>query len=89
MEKMVHISYTANRRGELDVSYFAKNPDVVKIFDDLEKFKNFCRFEGYRFNEKDLYDNKSRAYSAFLDPQAARAERKRRRIARYKKRKLN
>ena len=89
MENMVHKSNTANRRGELDVSYFAKNPDVVKIFDDLEKFKNFCRFEGYIFNEKDLYDNKSRAYSAFLDPQAARAERKRRRIARFKKRKLN
>ena len=89
MVRMVLTSNTANRRGDHEVSYFAKNPNVVKIFDDLEKFKNFCRFEGYRFNEKDLYDNKSRAYSAFLDPQAARAERKRRRIARWKKRKLN
>ncbi len=85
----MHISNTQNRRGERDVSYFADNPQVVQIFDDLEKFKNFCRFEGYKFNERDLYNEQSRAYKAFLDPNAARAERKRRRIARWKKRKLN
>jgi hypothetical protein len=26
-----------------------------KIFTDLESFKDFCRFEGFVFNEKSLY----------------------------------
>jgi hypothetical protein len=26
-----------------------------KIFTDLERFKDFCRFEGFVFNEKSLY----------------------------------
>ena len=26
-----------------------------KIFTDLETFKDFCRFEGFVFNEKSLY----------------------------------
>ena len=51
--------------------YFSKNPNIVKIFDDLEQFKHFCRtafawgHDGYVFNEKDLYNNKSRAWQAF------------------------
>ena len=49
------------------MSYFADNPEVVQIFDDLDKFRDFCRFEGYRFNEKDLYDSKSRAWTQFLN----------------------
>ena len=40
--------------------YFAKNPEIVKIFDDLERFKTFCAtaylygHDGYIWNEKDL-----------------------------------
>ena len=30
-------------------------PPVNKIFDDLEKFRDYCRFEGKVFNEADLY----------------------------------
>ena len=50
-----------------------KNPNIVKIFDDLEEFKDFCRYsfaygyEGLVFNEKDLYDSKSRAWTQFLN----------------------
>lgn len=38
-----------------------------KIFDDLEKFKDFCRFEGkgYPFDEKDLYNDKSFVWRAY------------------------
>jgi hypothetical protein len=32
-----------------------KDPVVRKVFDDLDKFRDFCRFEGKVFNEKDLY----------------------------------
>ena len=86
---MVLTSYTQNTRGDIDVSYFAKNPEVVRIFDDLDKFRDFCRFEGYRFNEKDLYSEKARAYQAFLDPVKARKERREKKQARFKKRRYN
>ena len=51
--------------------YFANNPEIVKIFDDLERFKAFCAtaylygHDGYTWNEKDLYNNKSRAWQAY------------------------
>jgi hypothetical protein len=42
-------------------------PPVNKIFDDLDKFRDFCRFEnrGYPFNEKDLYNDKSPIWQAY------------------------
>ena len=51
--------------------YFANNPEIVKIFDDLERFKAFCRtaylygHDGYAWDEKNLYNNKSRAWQAY------------------------
>jgi hypothetical protein len=30
-------------------------PPVNKIFDDLDKFRDYCRFEGKVFDEADLY----------------------------------
>ena len=35
-------------------------PEVTKIFDDLEKWHDHCRFEMINFNPADLY--KSQAY---------------------------
>jgi hypothetical protein len=32
-------------------------PPVNKIFDDLDKFRDYCRFEGKVFDEADLYKN--------------------------------
>ena len=86
MERMVLTSNTQNTKGGLNVSYFAKNPEVVQIFDDLDKFRDFCRFEGYRFNEKDLYNAKSKSFRAFLDPAKAKKERREKRQARLKNR---
>ena len=37
------------------MGYFADRPDVVKIFTDLEAYKEFCRFNGFKFDERDLY----------------------------------
>lgn len=34
-------------------------PEVSKIFDDLEVYKEFCVEYGHVFNEKHLYDKKS------------------------------
>ena len=42
-----------------------------KVFDDLERFKYFCStawlygHDGYEWDEKNLYNNKSRAWQAF------------------------
>jgi len=42
-------------------------PPVQKIFDDLDKFRDFCRFEnkGYVFNEADLYKKDSPVWQAY------------------------
>lgn len=45
------------------------NPQVQKIFEDLEKYLEFCRDFGYKYNEKELYDNKSyvfRQYNKYI-----------------------
>lgn len=45
--------------SQKSASYFASRPDIVKIFDDLEQFHNFCRFELFPFNPSDLYNRAS------------------------------
>ena len=47
------------------MSYFAKHPEIVKIFDDLEAFRDFCRYEGFKFNEKFLYRRDSKEWRAY------------------------
>lgn len=33
-------------------------PEVTKIFDDLEDWLNYCRFNLIKYDEKDLYKSK-------------------------------
>ena len=40
-------------------------PPVDKIFDDLDKFRDYCRFEGKPFNEADLYNKDSIVWQAY------------------------
>lgn len=40
-------------------------PPVDQIFSDLDKFRDFCRFEGRRFNEADLYREGSPIWEDF------------------------
>jgi hypothetical protein len=42
-----------------DISYFESRPDIVKIFEDLEGFLDWCKMEGAPFNEADLYNRES------------------------------
>ena len=35
------------------------------IFEDLDKYRNFCRDFGYRFNEADLYNSRSYIYRQY------------------------
>lgn len=56
-------------------SYFEKRPDIVKIFDDLDKFRDFCRFELLPFDEKDLYNRKSPIWNQYYYSQKPRKPR--------------
>jgi hypothetical protein len=44
---------------------FKPNPRMTEIFDDLEKFMEFCQEFGYRYNEGDLYNFKSYAWQQY------------------------
>lgn len=49
---------------------FQPNPRVRQIFEDLEKYQEFTREYGYKFDEADLYDNKSyvfRQYTKYIN----------------------
>ena len=48
-----------------DFSYFDSRPDIVKIFDDLEKLHDFCRIELLPFNEADLYNRNSQVWNSY------------------------
>lgn len=39
--------------------YLRTKPEVSKIFDDLEEYRDFCSRQGYMFNEADLYNDRS------------------------------
>jgi hypothetical protein len=39
--------------------------NINQVFDDLDKYRNFCRDYGYRFNEADLYNPRSGNYKQF------------------------
>jgi hypothetical protein len=39
--------------------YFREKPEVTKIFDDLDEYREFCVRQGYSFNEADLYNDRS------------------------------
>jgi len=58
------------------------NPVVNKVFSDLEQFRDYCRFEGKVFNEKDLYKKDAAVWQAYQKYQGwlrakARANKKR------------
>lgn len=38
---------------------------VNQIFDDLDNYRNFCRDYGCKFDERDLYNNRSHTYRQF------------------------
>jgi hypothetical protein len=49
-----------------DYSYFENRPDVVRIFDDLEAYYDYCRFELIDFNPAELYRKDSTNYQSYL-----------------------
>lgn len=47
--------------------YLTMKPDVEKVFDDLDAYLDFCRFELRDFNPAHLYDRSNINYRAYLD----------------------
>lgn len=41
---------------------FQSNPKVRQIFEDLEKYRDFCVDYGYKFDEATLYDMRTYVY---------------------------
>lgn len=44
---------------------FYPNPRVHQIFDDLEKYLEFCKDYGYKYDESDLYNPRSYVYRTY------------------------
>jgi hypothetical protein len=53
-------------RNYKDYAYFENRPDVVRVFDDLEAYHDYCRIELCEFNPADLYRKESANYAAYL-----------------------
>ena len=51
--------------------YLQFKPEVVRIFDELDRFRDFCREFGYVFNEAHLGNNYS-PYADFVRWQAGK-----------------
>jgi hypothetical protein len=51
---MVHLSNINKIEGSTAMTI--ANPTVSKVFDDLDAYRDYCRFEGKVFNEKALYN---------------------------------
>jgi hypothetical protein len=52
--------------------YLTMKPEVSRVFDDLDRYLDFCRFELRDFNPAHLYDKGNENYRAFLDSQRPR-----------------
>jgi|TARA_B110000503_G_C6789551_1_gene266709 hypothetical protein len=44
---------------------FQSNPRVTQIFEDLENYLGFCVDFGYKYNEAELYDQRSYVYRQY------------------------
>ena len=40
-------------------------PDVKQIFEDLDSYRDFCRYEGKVFDEAELYNDGSRNWEDY------------------------
>ena len=43
-----------------------KDPLIRKIFDDLDSFRDYCRYEGKPFREASLYKKGDRIWESYM-----------------------
>jgi len=41
------------------------NPVISKVFDDLDEYRDYCRFEGKVFDEKALYNKEDANWQSY------------------------
>lgn len=67
---MAHKSFILETLKQETKKMAITNPVVKKVFEDLEAYRDFCRFEGAQvFDEKALYNRRDKhwqAYETFL-----------------------
>ena len=49
-----------------DYRYFENRPDVVKVWEDLESYHDWCRLQLCDCNPADLYRRDSQNYGSYL-----------------------
>lgn len=54
--------------------YLTMKPETERVFDDLDSYLDFCRFELRDFNPAHLYDKSNQNYRAYLDSQRPRKD---------------
>jgi len=55
-----------------------KDPLIRKIFDDLDAFRDYCRYEGKVFREASLYKKGDRVWESYMAWNRTQKKRKRR-----------
>ena len=55
-----------------DYKYFENRPDVVRIYNDLEAYLDYCRITLQPFNPAELYKKDSATYQAYLNSKRPR-----------------
>lgn len=45
--------------GKEHQKYLRMKPEVTQLFDDLDEYLEFCKKQGYVFNEAHLYNDKT------------------------------
>lgn len=51
---------------------FKPNPRSRQVWDDLNKYEDFCRGYGYRYDPADLYNNRSYPFQQFKKLEAGK-----------------
>ena len=59
------ITLTIDKREKLKMAIEFNREAYNKVFNDLDKFRDYCRFEGKVFNEKDLYKSDAPMWIAY------------------------
>jgi hypothetical protein len=54
---------------------FKPNPRSRQVWEDLDRYLEFCRDYGYKFNEADLYNNRVYAFQQFRKLEAGKGTR--------------
>ena len=55
-----------------DYKYFENRPDVVRVFNDLDSYLDWCRIELQPYDPADLYRKDSATYQAYLQSKRPR-----------------